>query len=115
MSRSARCRVKRAPGTTGLGHEERFPLTRLSAGYGFRKETIAGMRRNGRDAPKTVAPKIGAGPDSLRCRATRRAAPGDLNKAIFGRSIARSKQPTRGVKAQAFGTSSCNGVLSRMR
>ena len=33
------------------GHEERFPLTRLSAGYGFRKETIAGMRRNGRDAP----------------------------------------------------------------
>ena len=34
------------------GHEERFPLTRLSAGYGFRKETIAGVRRNGRDAPK---------------------------------------------------------------
>jgi hypothetical protein len=24
----------------------------LSAGCGFRKETIAGMRRNGRDAPK---------------------------------------------------------------
>jgi hypothetical protein len=34
-----------------LGHEERFPPTRLSAGCGFRKETIAGMRRNGRDAP----------------------------------------------------------------
>jgi len=33
------------------GHEERFPPTRLSAGYGFRKETIAGIRRNGRDAP----------------------------------------------------------------
>src|SRR5437870_133647 len=33
------------------GHEERFPSTRLSAGCGFRKETIAGMRRNGRDAP----------------------------------------------------------------
>jgi hypothetical protein len=33
------------------GHEERFPPTRLSAGYGFRKETIAGMRRNERDAP----------------------------------------------------------------
>jgi hypothetical protein len=32
------------------GHEERFPPTRLSAGCGFRKETIAGMRRNGRDA-----------------------------------------------------------------
>jgi hypothetical protein len=27
-----------------MGHEERFPPTRLSAGYGFRKETIAGVR-----------------------------------------------------------------------
>jgi len=36
---------------TGMGHEERFPATRLSAGYGFRKETLAGTRRNGRDAP----------------------------------------------------------------
>src|SRR6516164_1758 len=35
----------------GLGHEEQFPPTRLSAGYGFRKETLAGARRNGRDAP----------------------------------------------------------------
>jgi hypothetical protein len=34
-----------------VGHEERFPMTWLSAGYGFRKETIAGMHRNGRDAP----------------------------------------------------------------
>jgi hypothetical protein len=34
-----------------MGHEERFPQTRMSAGCGFRKETIAGMRRNGRDAP----------------------------------------------------------------
>jgi hypothetical protein len=34
-----------------MGHEERFPPTRLSAGCAFRKETIAGMRRNGRDAP----------------------------------------------------------------
>jgi hypothetical protein len=39
---------------TGLGHEERFLPTSLSAGCGFRKETIAGMRRNGRDAPKAV-------------------------------------------------------------
>jgi hypothetical protein len=37
-----------------MGHEERFPPTRLSAGCGFRKETIAGMRRNGRDAPIRV-------------------------------------------------------------
>jgi hypothetical protein len=34
-----------------MGHEELFPPTRLNAGCGFRKETIAGMRRNGRDAP----------------------------------------------------------------
>ena len=34
-----------------MGHVERFPPTRLSAGFGFRKETIAEMRRNGRDAP----------------------------------------------------------------
>jgi hypothetical protein len=34
-----------------VGHEERFPPTRLSVGCGFRKETIAGMRRNERDAP----------------------------------------------------------------
>ena len=36
---------------TGKGHEEQFPLTTLSVGREFRKETIAGMRRNGRDAP----------------------------------------------------------------
>ena len=36
---------------TAVGQEERFPPTRLNAGCGFRKETIAGMRRNGRDAP----------------------------------------------------------------
>jgi hypothetical protein len=40
------------------GHEERFPPTRLSAGCGFRKETIAGMRRNERDAPEAdLSPK----------------------------------------------------------
>jgi hypothetical protein len=36
-------------GMAGKGHEERFPPTRLSAGYGFRKETITGMRRKVRD------------------------------------------------------------------
>jgi hypothetical protein len=36
---------------SAMGHEERFPQTRMSAGCGFRKETIVGMRRNGRDAP----------------------------------------------------------------
>lgn len=33
------------------GHEERFAPRRLSARYRFRKETIAGASRNGRDAP----------------------------------------------------------------
>jgi hypothetical protein len=37
---------------TGSGHEERFPPIRLNAGSGFRNETIAGMRRSERDAPK---------------------------------------------------------------
>ena len=35
---------------TGLGHEERFPPIRLSAGYEFRKETIDGVHHKGRDA-----------------------------------------------------------------
>ena len=35
-----------------MGHEERFPPPRLSGGFLLRKETIAGRRRNGRDAPK---------------------------------------------------------------
>jgi hypothetical protein len=39
-----------------MGQEERFPPTRLSAGYGFRKETIAGVRHNGRNAPITAIP-----------------------------------------------------------
>jgi len=34
-----------------IGHEERFSPPRLSAGCGFRKETIPGTRRNGRVAP----------------------------------------------------------------
>src|SRR6516164_8456004 len=38
---------------TAQGHEDRFPPTRLSAVYGFGKQTIAGGR-NGRDAPITA-------------------------------------------------------------
>jgi hypothetical protein len=41
-----------------MGDEERFPPTKLSAGCGFRKETIAGMRRNRRDAPKAALPAL---------------------------------------------------------
>src|SRR5580700_4020832 len=47
MHRSLRHRVR-----TAKGHEERFPPPTLRARYGFRKETISGIRRNGRDAPK---------------------------------------------------------------
>jgi hypothetical protein len=47
---------------TSMGHEERFPPTRLSVGCGFRKETIAGMRRNERDAPKPVIPATATKP-----------------------------------------------------
>jgi len=45
-----------------LGHEERFPPPGLSAGCGFRKETVAGLRRNGRVAPITAVPAIAAIP-----------------------------------------------------
>jgi hypothetical protein len=52
------------------GHEEPFPPTGLSAGCGFRKETIAGMRRNGRDAPipdlPALAPERGGSTRSCR-------------------------------------------------
>jgi hypothetical protein len=34
-----------------MGHEGRFALASLSAGYEFRKETIAGTHGNERDAP----------------------------------------------------------------
>ena len=44
------------------GHEERFPPTRRSAGSGFRKETLAGTHRNGRDPPITVVAETGANP-----------------------------------------------------
>jgi len=47
-------RLARGPRTAALGHEERLPPTRLSAGYGFRKETIAGARHNERDAPRAA-------------------------------------------------------------
>jgi len=37
-----------------MANEERFTPPKLNAGCGFRQQTIAGMRRNGRDAPKAV-------------------------------------------------------------
>jgi hypothetical protein len=48
------------------GHEDQFPPPRLSAGCGSRKGTIAGMRRNARDAPipnlPALAPEWGFDP-----------------------------------------------------
>jgi len=46
--------------TAGVGHEERFPPTRLNAGYVLRKETIAGVRLDGRDAPIPNLPPLAA-------------------------------------------------------
>ena len=45
------------------GYQEQIPPLSLSAGCGFRKETIARMRRNGQDAPFPVVrgTKIGTG------------------------------------------------------
>jgi hypothetical protein len=60
LTRRTRSSILRWMGA--LGHEERFPPTRLSAGCGFRKETIAGVRRNGRDAPTPAIRGIATAP-----------------------------------------------------
>jgi hypothetical protein len=46
------------PRRSAVGHEYAFPPHRPNAGYGFRKETIAGMRRNGREAPIADPPAV---------------------------------------------------------
>ena len=74
-----------------MGHEERFPPTRLSAGCGFRKETIAAMRRNGRDAPKAAVSANAIGPP-----ATQR---GDLRH--FTLTAHRDPKPTFTVATQS--------------
>jgi hypothetical protein len=53
-----------------MGHEERFPSARLSAGYGFRKDTIAGVRRNGRATVFRLGLPIGHAASRLALRAT---------------------------------------------
>jgi hypothetical protein len=54
-AKSMKARVLNVQGASArmaaMGHEERFPSTRLSAGCRFRKETIARMGGDGRDAP----------------------------------------------------------------
>jgi hypothetical protein len=49
MVKMIQTRADPADQGSGMGHEDAFPRTRLSAGYGFRKETIAGVRHNERD------------------------------------------------------------------
>ena len=51
-----------------LGHEEWFPLTRLSAYCGFRKETIAGTQSNERDAPIPDPPAVTPGHEGSTSR-----------------------------------------------
>ena len=53
---SWRCSVLAA--MAAPGHERRFALASLSAGYEFRKETIAGTHGNERDAPSAVIPAL---------------------------------------------------------
>jgi hypothetical protein len=50
---------------TALGHEERFPQTRMSAGCEFRKETIVGTRHNGRDAPIPAIDRVASARDTV--------------------------------------------------
>ena len=40
-----------------LGHEDAFPLHRPNAGYVIGKETVAGARESGRDAPTVDIPE----------------------------------------------------------
>jgi hypothetical protein len=42
-----------------MGHEDRFPLSRLSARCGFSKKTFAGTRGNEEDAPKNEPARAG--------------------------------------------------------
>jgi hypothetical protein len=42
----------------GLGHEDQFLPLSLSAGYGFRKETIAGTHGSEQDAPLPDLPGL---------------------------------------------------------
>jgi hypothetical protein len=54
MNREVHVRIWERPEVRVLWatrHEDQFPRPRLSAEFGFRKETIAGMRGNGRVAP----------------------------------------------------------------
>ena len=76
-------RPKATRATLRLYHEERFPPTRLSAGCGFRKETIAGMPRNGRDAPKAVIRPVAIEPPGST-HSGRSCAPRGLGLAVVG-------------------------------
>jgi hypothetical protein len=57
---------------TGKGHEDQFPSTRLNAGYGFRKETIPGVRHKGRDAQVAVVEQTGSMPEKRPITSNRR-------------------------------------------
>jgi hypothetical protein len=68
------------------GHEDQFLPPRTSARCGFGKETFAGRRWNGRDAPRTDLPALGA----------KLASPTQSGSAIYGRFV-----PTRASFAAA--------------
>jgi hypothetical protein len=62
-------RSRRVLRTAGMGHEDQFPLRRLTARSVIRKRTVAATRGNGRDAPKTAVRQGGEiAPASIQSR-----------------------------------------------
>jgi len=68
----------------GLGHEGRFAQPSPSAGYEFRKETIAGMHGNERDAPTAVVRVTVIKPPGTRLLNKKRNDPGGGQRSAYG-------------------------------
>jgi len=54
MVKMIQTRADPADQGSGMGHEDQFPLRRLTARSVIRKRTVAATRGNGRDAPITA-------------------------------------------------------------
>jgi hypothetical protein len=81
-------RLRGVGAKVSVGYEERFLPTSLSAGCGFRKETIAGMRRNGRDAPIPDLRGAAIEPlESTHCR------PSSARQRMVGSAVKRTFAP----------------------
>jgi hypothetical protein len=89
-------RSLRIPRRASMGHEDAFPQPRLSARCRFRKKTITGMPRNGRDAPKP----------GVRLSWVERVKPTRSDHPLVARSIDRPR-------AEVFSTPLSRGVMPR--